>query len=371
MQLQNKPRICRVIPTHPSDQTPGAGLPAYYLTANISYPTLHIIRRQTGDHRLRLLPDHARLVQIGYPDFAIGNTSGILRKILAAAKMFFALVFCVKSAPSMARFHPTIIHTHTAIPLFHGLFGKYVLKARWIVTIHGSDFLEVRRNRVLQRIMRRADAICYVSDNMGDEFKRLFPNIPCYHTPSGVSLELFCDPGKMRKHQVVMVGRLSWQKGYAYAIQGFHWFRDKHPGWQLVILGEGDQRQCIEQQIEELKLQSHVRMPGSCSQEIVAATLQESTIFLLSSITEGFPKVLLEAAACGTPVVATDVGDCREISDRAGMTVQPEDAQAIARGLSRLADDGEFWEACSKQGKQLVEKYQWSQVAHQVLQIYA
>lgn len=370
MPSANKPRVCRVIPTYPSDQMPGAGLPAYYLTCYLAYPTLHIIRKQPASYHLRPLPDDAQLLQVGYPDFAIGKNKGILRKLLAAPKMLFSLVFCLKSIPGMVRFHPKIVHTHTAIPLFHGLFGKYVLKARWIVTIHGSDFLEVKRSRILQAMLRHAYAISYVSSNMGEEFRKLFPGVPLYLTPSGVSLEIFNDRANERQNQVVMAGRLSWQKGYPHALEGFRLFHATHPDWQLVILGEGDERRAIEQKIEALKLEAEVQLLGNCPQEIVAERMQQSKIFLMSSITEGFPKVLLEAAACGTPVVATNVGDCREVSDEAGLTVRPEDPQAIAGALSRLADDKAFWQACSKNAKQLVEKHQWQQLADLVEEIY-
>lgn len=363
-------KICRVIPSYPSAQTPGAGLPAYYLSLHISLPTLHIVRQLPLAHEIWPLPSNAQLVQISYPDFAIGNSTGAARRLLALGKMFFSLLFCLKSIPAMVRFRPNIVHTHTAIPIFHGLFGKHFLRARWILTIHGSDYLQVRRSKSLQRLLRGVDALCYVSGNMQAELERLFPSIPLYHTPSGVDLDLFADPGAQRRSQVVMVGRLSWQKGYPYALQGFARFLEAHLHWDLVILGEGNDRPDIESQISALQIQDHVHLLGSCSRAVVAKTLQESKIFLLTSVTEGFPKALLEAAACGTPVVATDVGDCREVSDHAGITVPSKDIDALAAALVRLADDPDFWMECSQRGKALVKKYQWEQVTDLVARIY-
>jgi len=270
----------------------------------------------------------------------------------------------------MLKFRPTIVHTHTAIPLFHGIFGKYVLKARWIMTIHGSDFLEVRRNWLLQKIVGRVDTLCYVSENMGRELRQLFPALAMVHTPSGVNLDMFTDHCLRRLPQVVMVGRLSWQKGYSFAIQAFARFLKEHPNWRLVILGEGDERKAIEDQIIELGLNHQVELLGNCSQEMVADTLQQSSIFLLTSITEGFPKVLLEASACGTPVVATDVGDCHDVSDQAGITVPSKDIEAMTGALTHLADNPDFWHDCSTRGKRLVENYRWENVASLVARIY-
>jgi len=370
MATENSPRVCRVIPTHPSAVAPGAGLPAFYLSYYLLFPTLHVVRKVPLEYRPRSLPGHVSILPVSYPDFALGNRKGMARMFLAVAKMLFNFVFFMKSIPAMLKFRPTIVHTHTAIPLFHGIFGKYILKARWIMTIHGSDFLEVRRNRLLQKVVGRVDTLCYVSERMGDELRQLFPALAMLHTPSGVNLDLFTDHGLPRLPQVVMVGRLSWQKGYSFAIQAFARFLKAHPHWRLVILGEGDERKAMESQITGLGLDRQVNLLGNCSQETVADILQQSSIFLLTSITEGFPKVLLEASACGTPVVATDVGDCREVSNTAGITVPSQNIEAIAEALTRLADDPDFQRECAARGKKIVENYRWENVAGLVARIY-
>ena len=153
-------------------------------------------------------------------------------------------------------------------------------------------------------------------------------------------------------------------------MQGYARFQETHPHWQLTIIGDGDEREIIEENIEALKLQESVTLMGVCSRETVAETLQKCRIFLLTSIAEGFPKVLLEAAACGTPVVATDVGDCSKVSDHAGITIQPRDSEAITAALSLLADDMELWKQYSERGKELANNYQWETAAGRIEEIY-
>lgn len=370
MHIDNNIRVCRVIPSYPSTQMPGGGLPAYYLSSYIKIPTLHIVRKQSSDARLASLPNHVQLKEVNYPDFAISKRRGLVRFVLGLVKAVFSLTFCLKSIPAMIRFRPTVIHVHTAIPLFHGLFGKYFLNARWVLTIHGSDFLEINNNQLLKKILLHVDEMCYVSENMGRELRQLFPGLSTHHTPSGVDLDRFTDLGLQRLPQIAMAGRLTWQKGYYYALHAFALFLKTHPTWKLVILGEGDERKGLENSISQLNLKDHVILLGMCSQDKVAKVIQSSSIFLLTSITEGFPKVLLEASACGTPVVATDVGDCKEVSDRAGITVPSRDIAALSNALVRLADDLDFWTLCSNNGKKLVEEYKWENIASCVAKIY-
>ena len=363
-------RICRVITTYPSNSTPGSGLPAYHLTYHIHHPTLHIVQKQPPGRELWPLPDHATLLTVGYWDLAIGGRKGIRGKLLAGLKMMASSIFWAKSARAMREFHPTIVHTHTPIPLFHGLFGKHGLKARWVLTLHGSDFLQLQRSRTLQRLVGHADALCYVSKRMAPELRALFPDMPLYYTPNGVDLDQFTDPGLDRAPQILMVGSLRWQKGCSYALQAFAFFARTHPGWRLVILGEGPERTALEAQAAELGISMQVEFVGMCSRQVVAEMMQTSAVFLLTSVTEGFPKVLLEAAACGTPMVATDVGSCREIADRAGFTVPSKDVEAIAIAMTRLADDGALWARCSQEGKDLAKAYSWQRTADILTHVY-
>jgi glycosyltransferase involved in cell wall biosynthesis len=88
---------------------------------------------------------------------------------------------------------------------------------------------------------------------------------------------------------------------------------------------------------------------------------------------EGVPKVLIEAAACGRPIVATDVPGCREIvrHNENGLLVSAKDPQALAVALNRLLNDAELRESMGKRGRAMVEaEFSTEYVVEQTLQLY-
>ena len=93
---------------------------------------------------------------------------------------------------------------------------------------------------------------------------------------------------------------------------------------------------------------------------------------MLSSISEGFPKVVLEAAASGTPIVVTDVGSCGDIAKSAkGLVVAPQNPEALAAAITRMASDPEAWEQASIQGARTAQDFNWPITAKILMTSYA
>lgn len=103
-------------------------------------------------------------------------------------------------------------------------------------------------------------------------------------------------------HKVISVGRLQMQKNYSSLISAFKLVVDKHPDWILEIWGEGGEREKLENLIQKLHLTNHVFLKGQTND--VVSQLKDSSIFVMSSIFEGFPLAILEAMSIGLPVVS-------------------------------------------------------------------
>ena len=127
---------------------------------------------------------------------------------------------------------------------------------------------------------------------------------------------------------------------------------------------------CLLKDVRSGLVENNVNFVGTCSRQVVAETLQNSKLFLLTSVSEGFPKVLLEALACGTPVVATDTGSCREVASDAGIIVQPKNVEEITNAISRLTIDTVYWQKCSRNAISKAKQYTWKRTAAIVLNIY-
>gem|GEM_PF-3500734 len=112
---------------------------------------------------------------------------------------------------------------------------------------------------------------------------------------------------------VVSTGRLHFEKNYEFLINAFSIVHSHYPDWQLHIYGDGDQYESLNELISKLHLSDAVKMKGRTAD--VASALASGSIFALSSRCEGFPLSVIEAMACGLPVVVTEVNGNHEIID--------------------------------------------------------
>ena len=168
-----------------------------------------------------------------------------------------------------------------------------------------------------------------------------------------------------------MVGSLRWQKGYQDALSAFEQFKKHSPNWGLSIVGVGPEHEEMEVQIRRSGLNGSVSILGMRSRVEVARLMRESRLFMLSSVSEGFPKVLLEAAASALPMVVTDVGSCREVAGKgAGVVVRPSDPNALASALRKLATDEELWRRCARRGPAIAKEYSWESTAEVLYRAY-
>lgn len=138
-----------------------------------------------------------------------------------------------------------------------------------------------------------------------------------------------------RKKVILNVGRLVAEKGQEHLIRAFA--RSRSPLWTLVILGEGPMRARLEALIQELGVGDRVKLPGASTD--VEDWYQRSSIFVLSSVLEGFPNVLVEAMAQALPCISFDcVAGPRDILDDGsiGLLVPLKDEAGLTDALERL-----------------------------------
>lgn len=134
-------------------------------------------------------------------------------------------------------------------------------------------------------------------------------------------------------YKILSVGRLSYVKNFSLLLDAMAKVRTKLNA-SLVILGEGELREALEQKIKDKNLEGHVNLMGFV--EDVHAYYQEADLYVLSSVCEGLPNVLLEAIAAGTPVVSTDcLSGPREILNNGefGRLVPVNNAEYLAASM--------------------------------------
>ena len=143
-----------------------------------------------------------------------------------------------------------------------------------------------------------------------------------------------------REKVITALGRLDHNKGFDVLLRAFALIRAEMPDYTLTIYGEGEERDALHALALQLNVAPYVSMPGNRSDAILQ--IARSSVFVLSSRSEGMPNALLEAMASGTPCVSSrcEIGPEELISDgENGLLVPVEDAAALSDAVLRILRD--------------------------------
>jgi glycosyltransferase involved in cell wall biosynthesis len=172
-----------------------------------------------------------------------------------------------------------------------------------------------------------------------------------------------------RKPVVIAMGRLTPQKGFDILLKAFSRVISDIDA-RLIIMGEGRQRAYLESLIRDIDIADKVSLAGF--QKNPYAFLSQSDIFVLSSQYEGLPMAILEAMACGVPVVSTDcMSGPREIlqNGRCGSLIPVGNETALANAIMRLLKDKGQREEFSKCGKERIKDFSLNEIVRQYEEI--
>lgn len=163
--------------------------------------------------------------------------------------------------------------------------------------------------------------------------------------PNAVFVEenVFLHLPQDREKTICAVGMLREVKGFDALIKAFYLVADKIPDYNLVIYGEGAEREALQGLIDSLGLGDRVKLPGQVSE--ILREISKAGLFVLSSRHEGMPNALIEAMACGLPCIATDcaMGPRELITDGVnGILVPVDDLEAMAEAICRVIGDPEL-----------------------------
>ncbi len=157
---------------------------------------------------------------------------------------------------------------------------------------------------------------------------------------------------------IAAAGRLGPEKGFDLLVDAFARIASRFPDWRLVIYGQGRLEPELRARIARLGLADRATLAGHA--EDLPARLASAGVFVLSSRYEGFPNVLCEAMAAGTPVVAADIASGpREIlrGGEDGVLVAPESPAALADGIAALLADPRRRLDLGERGRAVVTRY--------------
>ena len=206
----------------------------------------------------------------------------------------------------------------------------------------------------MDRQVKRLDALVVLTSQDKEDWGHL---LPVYVIPN--SYPFYPEvPSTCENKQAIIVGRYNSAKGYNYLIDAWRDVYKKHPDWIINIFGSGEYEDKVRKQINDYGLQDVIIM-NNPTDHIMEEYLK-SSIYVMSSVFEGFAMVLLEAMACGLPCVSFDcpygprniITDCED-----GYLVDYLNSKALADKICILIDNLEIRQRMGKKGRENVLRF--------------
>tara|TARA_Y200000002_G_scaffold376601_1_gene380743 strand:+ start:300 stop:1418 length:1119 start_codon:yes stop_codon:yes gene_type:complete len=231
------------------------------------------------------------------------------------------------------------IHVHNINFLLTAFLLNLFFKKKIVLSIGGSDIYNLKKKILFKILISKVSLVISVSKDLKNKFKRIYPKTNCKVIGNGVDLNYY-KFRKLKKNKIILaVGNIRWQKDYLTLIKSFKLFIKKNPSYRLFICGgilEKNEYEKISMYIKENSLSKKIILKGYLSSNQIRNLIYKSKLLVISSISEGLPKVLLEAISCGTPIITTNVGDNVSIIKDKQLSTPKKNALKMSQAINSL-----------------------------------
>lgn len=225
-------------------------------------------------------------------------------------------------------------------------------------------------------VLRKSKAVTAVSSAVAEHAVRLHAKLPIHVIPNTVDVERFRPPvdsnGSNEENRTILfLGRFSRNKGPQHLVEAIPRVLSEIPEASFDFVGEGPLRDSLAKRMAKLGLNGKARIRGKVPE--VVPVLQRAGVVVRPSLTEGMPLAVLEAMACGRPVLASRVGGTAELIDdgETGMLFEPGNVDALIDGLIHLLADGKRAVTMGRRAREWAERrMSWERVSHEYEQLY-
>jgi glycosyltransferase involved in cell wall biosynthesis len=226
---------------------------------------------------------------------------------------------------------------------------------------------------------RRASALIAVSQSAADEVKKHLGRANVTVTPEGVDLSRFrpAPPEAVTRirtqhaleRYVLCVGTLQTRKNHLGLIQAFQQIQDQVPHTLVIAGGDGSGAADIRAYLDAHS-EARVRLIGYIEDADLPALYTGADALALPSLWEGFGLPLIEAMACGIPVLTSNISSLAEVATGAALIVDPRHINDIAEGLRALLHDQFLRERLISAGLERARMFSWENTARQTIEVY-
>jgi glycosyltransferase involved in cell wall biosynthesis len=314
----------------------------------------------------------------GLPEESCEKGFYIHRIRLIKTPIFATLFFWSAIIGTIRKIDPDLVHAQTLVTGVPAMISKKILKIPYVVWGQGSDvyFRKGFIKFTSKTVIKNANTAIALTENMKGVMQEIYDREITVLT-NGIDLEDYNDvtifpDRKTGTKNILYVGRFNPVKGVQYLITSMKKIHDEMPDARLILVGDGKERERLAALSIQLGIQKYVQFIGLVPHEKIKTYMQQADVFVLPSLSEGFPNVILEAMACGLPIVASRVGGIPDIITNSthGYLVEVKDTNDIANKILLLLSDEPLRKKISDNNRHFVKKYTWENVISELEKIY-
>jgi L-malate glycosyltransferase len=241
-----------------------------------------------------------------------------------------------------------------------------------LINYHSGEARDhLHRSRTAKEILRRADRLIVPSQYLVDVFGEF--GLDAKAVPNIVDLEQFSfrvrEP--LRPHLICTRGFHPYYS-VDVVVRAFADLTRSYPDAKLCLAGGGHEERSIRDLVRELRLEENVNFAGIASRQEIGRLYDQADVFVNASWLDNMPISILEAFACGTPVVTTAPEGIKYLveHERTGLLSEPGDFRAVAANVIRLLRDADLAARVASNAHEESRRYRWGAVREQWLEVY-
>jgi glycosyltransferase involved in cell wall biosynthesis len=283
--------------------------------------------------------------------------------------------------------NPDIVHAQGTHPPYSTAAALVRNKYPTILTVHGIVAKELKFRRGIsfifgvilpkpneRYVLSKVPDIVVCSPQMKGLVRNM-TNTKIYVIPNGIDFEDIrnIQPHKLIEHpSILYVGRLSKVKGIDVLLNAIPIIRKKIPNLRIYIAGSGPEGDNLKKRVKELNIEENVKFLGFISEDEKYAYYKSADVCVFPSVYEPFGIVLLEAMACGKPIVASNVGGIPFVveDEKTGLLFESGNVEDFAEKLITLLKDKELRDKMGEAGRERAKEFTWDGIAEQTVDLY-
>ena len=348
-------KILRLCYTFPTEELPSASIQQFYIEKYSKYKSIYLLRQQSSDLKF-LLGIERHVFKNIFDNKNIINK--FANKVALNTKLIFFFIFKISK-------YNLKIHVHNINYLPFAIFIKFFYKNEIYLSLGGTDLYKILKYKTLKYFLKKIDNIFVVSNDFENKLKKIGIKKIINHQ-NGVDHNIFYKNEKViKKNQLLCISNIRKVKGIHFLLDSYKLFLEKNKNYELVIAGKiyyDEYYNYLKEKINELNLSNKVTFKDSLNHYEISKIINESKLTLLSSYSEGFPKVIIESMSCGVPVVSTDVGNVREIAFDCGIICPVNDVVSFAKAMNKLINDENIYKICQQNSLKKSKTFSWKNV---------